>query len=247
MPVTAEIDAQIAELLDREDWYNLPDSFYPILEDILTELYFMGLDKEAARLYAMQYGIKTPTVKRLPWDMADPRVIELIEDHAAEMVVNVNEGTKYYLRQIIKEGVTEGLGAPELAERIGRGLFGLPGEEARKLPAERILSIVNYETNRAMSNASTLLRNELGLKYKQWFVNNVSPCDICLDNQAQGIVPSTFLYDGVFGPILNPPAHPRTCRCLVMASEQEVLAKLGTQPIIWPMQRERAKPPGFPP
>lgn len=247
MAVTPEIDAQIEELLARQDWYNLPARFYPVLEQILEELYYQGLDKEAARLEAMQFGMQRPKVKRLAWDMADPRVVELIEDHAAEMVRNVNEGTKYFLRQIIKEGVVEGLGAPELAERISRDLFFLPGAEASKFSEERILSIVNYEVNRAMSNAGTLLRGQLGLKYKQWFVNNVSPCEICLGNQAAGIVPATFQYDGVFGPILNPPAHPRTCRCLVMASEKEVREALGTQPIIWPMQRERAKPPGFPP
>lgn len=246
MPVTPEIDAKIAEMLDREDWYDLPAGFYPVMEQILEELYYLGLDKEAARIQAMQFGTG-PQVKRLPWDMADPRVVELIEDHAAEMVRNVNEGTKFFLRQIIKEGVLEGLGSAAIAERIQRDLFSLPGEEAGKFTEDRVLSIVNYEMNRAMSNAGTLLRNALGLTKKQWFVNNVSPCEICLANQALGVVEADFMYDGVFGPILNPPAHPRTCRCVVMASEAEVLQTLGTQPIIWPMQRERAKPPGFPP
>lgn len=242
MPVTAEIDAQIAEMLGRDDWYELPASFYPVLEQILEELYLMGLDKEAARIQALQFG-GAPQIKKVPWNLADPRVVELIEDHAAEMVTNVNEGTKYYLRQIIKEGVQEGLGSPELADRISRGLFFLPGKEASKFSQDRILSIVNYEVNRAMSGAGHILRESLGLETKQWFVNNVSPCEICLGNQAAGVVPKAFEYDGVFGPILYPPAHPRTCRCLVMASEQEVLQKLGTQPIIWPLTRPRAQQP----
>ena len=97
------------------------------------------------------------------------------------------------------------------------------------------MSIVNYETNKAMSGAADTLRRELGLSKKQWFTNNVSPCDICLGNQAQGIVDKNFQYDGVFGPILYPPAHPRTCRCVVMASEAEVRGTLGTGPIDWPM------------
>jgi len=234
MTIGVELDQEIERLLDRSDWWQLPPEVHDRLYKILQEMYMVGLNKAAARIEAMRFGMTTPAALALGFQVDNPVLIELIDQHAAEMVVNVNQGTKFYLRKMLKEGVAQGMGASELVKLIQKDLFGLPAAEAGKLPRQRILSIANYETNRAMSGAATLLREQLGLKFKQWFTNNVSPCDICLGNQAQGVVPHDFLYEGVFGQILNPPAHPRTCRCVVMAVEDEVRA-LGTAPIAWPM------------
>jgi hypothetical protein len=232
-----DLDQAIENLLDREDWWRLPSEFEDDLLALLEELTVEGLNTEASRIEALRLGLGDPSFMALAWDLQDARVRKLIETHAAEMVRNVDNGTKYYLRQMIKEGVDEGLGTSQMVERIQRDLFGLPAYEAAKFPRERLQSIVNYETNRAMSGAASLLRQQLGLTKKQWFVNNVSPCEICLGNQAQGVVDENFQYDGVFGAILYPPAHPRTCRCVAMAVESEVRA-LGTAPIDWPMTLE---------
>lgn len=240
MPETVDLDARIEEILDRDDWWQLPIEFEDDLLALLEELYVEGLNIEAGRIEALRQVLDTPPFMALAWDLQDQRVRSLIETHAAESVRNVNSGTKFYLRRLIKEAVDEGLGTTQAVERIQRDLFGLPAAEASKLNRDRLVSIVNYETNRAMSGAAHLLRQQLGLRQKQWFVNNVSPCEICLDNQAQGVVASDFQYEGVFGPILYPPAHPRTCRCITMAVESEVRA-LGTGPIDWPMtMAERA-------
>jgi hypothetical protein len=239
MPETQiDLDAQIEALLDREDWWQLPPDLNDELEAILTELYVEGLNVEASRIEALRRGLDEPPFMALAWDIQDTRVRQLIDTHAAEMVRNVNNGTKYYLRTLIKEGVDEGLGTTGMVERIQRDLFGLPAAEAGKFPRERLQSIVNYETNKAMSGAGHLLRRELGLTKEQWFVNNVSPCEICLGNQAQGVVDAGFQYEGVFGAILYPPAHPQTCRCVVVAVESEVRA-LGTGPMDWPMTLAR--------
>lgn len=235
MPEThVDIDAQIEELLDRLDWWQLPPEFDDEITELLEELYVEGLNVEAARIEALRLGLDEPPFIALAWDLQDDRVRRLIDTHAAEAVRNVNNGTKHYLRQAVLEGVAEGLGTSEMVARIQRDLFGLPAAEAAKFPRERLTSIVNYETSRAMGGAAFLLREQLGLRQKQWFTNNVSPCDICLGNQAQGVVPADFQYEGVFGPILHQPAHPRTCRCIVMAVESEVRA-LGTGPLNWPM------------
>jgi len=240
MTIMADLDLQIESLLERSDWWKLPPDVHDRLYKILQEMYMVGLNKEAARIEAMRFGMRIPAALAPGFEVTNPVLVELIDQHAAEMVVNVNQGTKHYLQKMLKEGVSRGMGASELVKLIQKDLFGLPAAEAGKLPRERILSIANYETNRAMSGAATLLRERLGLKFKQWFTNNVSPCDICLGNQAQGVVPHDFLYEGVFGQILNPPAHPRTCRCVVMAVEDEVRG-LGTTPIVWPMTRQPAQ------
>jgi hypothetical protein len=240
MTISADLNQQIEALLERSDWWRLPPSVHDQLNKILQELYAVGLNKEAARIEALRFGMVRPASLTIGWDLRNPVLEELVQRHAAEMVQNVDNGTKFYLRQMIKEGVAQGMGTSQMVKTIQRDLFGLPMAEARKLPRDRIKSIVNYETNRAMSGAATLLRERLGLRLKQWFTNNVSPCEICLGNQAQGEVSSDFLYEGVFGQILNPPAHPRTCRCVVMAVEREVRG-LGTAPIAWPMTPQPAQ------
>lgn len=203
-----DLDAQIEALLDRSDWWQLPLELIEELERLLMDLTVQGLDIEAGRIQALQLGDKVPAFMALAWDITDTRVVQLVERHAAEAVTNVNNGTKIYLRQLIKEGVEEGLGTTEMVERIQRDLFGLPVDEAIKFPRHRLRSIVAYETNKAMSGGAHLLRKQLGLKNKQWFTNNVNPCDICLGNEAQGKVADVFQYEGVFGAILYPPAHP---------------------------------------
>lgn len=228
-----DLDAQIEALLNRSDWWQLPLELIEELERLLMELIVQGLDIEAGRIQALQLGDEVPAYMALAWDITDPRVIQLVERHAAEMVVNVNNGTKMYLRQLLKEGIEEGLGTTEMIERIQRDLFGLPYEEAIKFPRTRLKSIISYETNKAMSGAANLLRQQLGLKNKQWFTNEVSPCELCLANQAQGIVGNVFQYEGVFGAVLIPPSHPH-CKCVVIADEAEVRS-LGTAPMVWPM------------
>jgi len=236
MTIELDLDTRIESLLDQADWWRLPFNMQEELRDLLKLMTVEGLNAEAARIEALRRGLDVPPFIALAWDLQDARVAQLIENHAAEAVRNVDNGTKYYLRQLIKEGVAEGLGTSEMVARIQKDAFGLPAAEAGKLPRERLQSIVNYETNKAMSGAADLLRRELGLTKKQWFVSSISPCEICLGNQAKGLVDENFQYEGVFGPILYPPAHPRTCRCVVMADESEVRA-LGTGPMEWPMTR----------
>lgn len=229
-----QIDEALDEILSRVDWYNVSSTDVPMVEDLLQDMYRHGLSLSAGQIEMVRLGLSDLPSMSIAWDLRDPRVRELIESHAAEMVTNVNNGTKFYLREMLKEAIDQGYGASETVQLIQKDLFGLPSGEASKFTRERIMSIVNYEINKAMSQAGQELRDAVGLEQKQWFTNNVSPCDICLDNQAKGVVPKDFLYEGVFGPIAYPPAHPHTCRCLATAVESEIREKYGAGEIEWP-------------
>lgn len=238
-----DVDRQIDAMLDRFDWWRLPPRMWTDMETILEDLFRLGLNHEAARLLGQYYG-RSPMQVVYDWQVDDPRIRQLMSTHTAEMVVNVDSGTKRYLREKIKANWH--LGTTAVVEQLQKDLFTLPGREAGKLPRARLQSITNYETNRAMSAAAQLLRDELGLKFKQWWVSSVSPCEICLGNQAQGVVRSDFLYEGVFGQILHPPAHPRTCRCLAMAVESELRSDYSQGPPEMPMTRPKGTL-GYPP
>ena len=130
--ITVDLDAQIEEILDHITWWQLPPDSIDELEQLLTEMTVEGLNVEAARIEALRLGLDVPPFIALAWDLRDARVDRLIKTHTAEAVRNVNNGTKYYLRQLIKEGVAEGLGTTEMVARIQRDLFGLPATEASK-------------------------------------------------------------------------------------------------------------------
>ncbi len=231
---TEQIDKIIDELLDRERWWLISKSLRPKIDDVLRELYAYGLNVSAGRIEKLRLGLgETPSLS-IDWNMRDPVVEKMIADHGAEMVTNVESGTKHYLRRMILEAVEEGLSTTATVERMQKDIFGLPTGEASKFTRERLVSITNYEVNKAMSGAAHQLRDSLGLKKKQWFTNRVSPCELCIANEAAGVVEKKFKYAGVFGAIFYPPAHPRTCRCVATAVEAEVRS-LGTEgPIKWP-------------
>lgn len=236
-----ELDAAIDALLEKADWYDIGLNDIPQLEAVLSEMYAHGLNKAAGEIEMLRFGLSDVPSMSIDWNLRDPRVKELITKHAAEMVQNVNNGTKYYLREMLKEAVDQGYGTVEATEMIQKDVFGLPSGEASKFTKNRIMSIVNFEINKAMSTAAHNLRQEVGLTQKQWFTNRVSPCEICLWNEAQGPVPMDFEYRTVFGVAQTPPAHPQTCRCLTTAVKADVDRVFGAdEEVEWPFTLREA-------
>lgn len=168
----------------------------------------------------------------LDYNVIDTTVIDLLKLYAADMVKNVDNGTKYYLKQLIIEGVMQGWSVDQITEAIQKDIFGLSAEEASKLNEIRIRSIVTTEINRADSAGRLEEMKRIGLKLKRWITRLVDVCTLCLRNEAQGSVPLDFMYEDVFGETLHPPGHPSTCHCGLGADEKELDA-LGTAVEYW--------------
>jgi len=219
--------AQLDALLSQEDWYEVEDVL-PELLSILKAAYEEGSLEAVSNLQQLGYASGFTTTATSPMTefiVTNQRVIELIEDHGAELVQHVNQGTKFFLRQNILTGLDNNWGPGEIAEHIQNNLFGLSTAEANKLSDRRIRSIVNTELNWADSRATFDQMVAIGLMTKGWDNRPFGDvCAICVANNALGFVPLDHEYQTVFGEetTLHPPAHPETCRCYLSSNPKEL-------------------------
>lgn len=226
----------LEETLLLEDFYEIDDddAFLDIIFEILQLAYEDGLlaVAEMTQINLASRGVVTSPIVNLAFNVVDSTVIKFLKSLAANMVRNVNEGTKFFLRSMITEGALQNLGVDEITDRIQQDLFGLPADEAGQLSRDRIRSIVTTELNRADTFGRLKQMKEIGLKLKKWLTRIEDVCNLCLANEAFGSVKLTFQYDDVFGKTLGPPGHPRTCHCSLGADIGE-LETFDTQPDYW--------------
>lgn len=224
------IEALIDQLLTEADEFELSDEeFLDRLLEIYALTYEDGL-LGAAELIQMELFKKgdapRPTVTQ-SFRLIDPVTLSFLERRATETVVNIDNGTRYFLRRMLVEGVMQGMSVDVLTDKIQSELFGLPAEEAGKLNQSRIRSIVTTEINRADSLGRLGQMQAVGLKLKRWITRKIDVCIVCVANERYGSVPLDFEFEDVFGPTLTPPGHPVTCHCSLGADAEE-LDKLGT-------------------
>lgn len=177
-------------------------------------------------------GITDSPYVLLDFVVVDPVVIQMLQNQAAEMVHNIDNGTMYYLRKMIVDGALRGDSAYQIMQDIQNNLFGIPPDEAGKLNQDRIRSIVNTELNAADSNGRLEEMRSIGLTLKRWVTRLVDVCKLCLRNEAHGSVPLDFEYEDVWGTTTHPPGHPTTCHCTLAADKAE-MEKIGTTVDYW--------------
>lgn len=226
-PTAAE---RLDALLMDADWYLLPDILNEVAS-ILQAAYGEGALQAMEGLQRQGYAAGFVDSYGLPasaqqFSLRNPRVIQLLRDHGAELVQNVDIGTRHFLQRYLVGGVEKGLSPSDIATNIKNNLFGLAPKEAVKFSDSRVRSIVNTELNWADSRANFDQMTSVGLETKQWVTRRLGGdvCEICLANEALGPMPLDFEYATVFGDetSLHPPAHPMTCHCNLEANPDEL-------------------------
>lgn len=215
------------EMLTDEDWYNLPDIMSEV-SGILAKAYNEGSIETIKEIQQKGYKLGLVDTYNIPaaeeFSLRDPWTIQLLEEHGAELVTNVNKGTKFYIRQRLVSGVKQGWSNQQIIDDIKDNLFGLSKVQANKLSDARVKSIVNTEINWANSRATYDQFGNVGLLTKYWRTRGTDDvCPICMGNQALGAVDIDYEYDTVFDTTtLHPPAHPSTCHCYIDTDEDEI-------------------------
>ena len=169
----------LEQVLDQQSWWRLPDIALQLM-GILKEGYEQGALREMATMQEQVYalGHSTTTTPAEDFNLTNPYVLKLLEDHAALTVQRVNDGTKFYLRQKLVSGTREGLSPEEIMKDIQANLFNLPVAEQEKLPESRIRSIVNTELNWAYSRAAVDQHKTTGFKKGHWTTRQYDVCDL---------------------------------------------------------------------
>jgi hypothetical protein len=240
---------ELEKLLDGDKWWQLPDDIDPQILEILTQAFSEGAVDAAELVQQFLYEegfVNSPDLIGLNFELKNPATLREIETKAAQLVRNVNDGTKFYLRRIVLSGVDQGLSSDRIAQAIreGAGLDDILGDsefigqivnDARKevegLTPKRIKSIVNTEVARAETDGRIRQWDKQGLTQKQWGHPSTRdiPCPVCQSNIDQGLVPMNHKFNSVFGEgtVNGPPGHPGVCHCLILFDEAELISQAG--------------------
>lgn len=218
MPEENDLLNDIDKMLDSEEFWAIDVSDEMVMA--LTLAYTDGLMGAAEYIGSLK-GIQL----QLSFKVVDPAVLEFIDEHAAEMVRNINKGTRYYLRSMIYGGVEEGIPEGDLINGIMENLF-----EESDFSEKRVRSIARFEIANAQTYGWEKQMEEVGLDHKQWSTIGKDACPVCPGNEAMGPQKvGSKPYDNVFGEkVGGPPAHPNYCRCHLDAIPGEV-DKLGDE------------------
>ncbi len=213
----------IDRLLAKADWWKTPNIEGKVV-DALAQGYGDALHESAEEIQGALYHAGVASSAQVGFaaqSVADPNTLAEITVWGGDMIRNVDDGTKFYVKQKVLTGVKEGLGSPAIArtilvDGIRRGVV----ETFRG----RTLSIVNTEMNKAMSQATLMQQQRVGLTKKVWHCVPALACDICAGNADQGPVPQDFVYEDVFDSgCTAPPAHPNVCNCWISFDQKELM------------------------
>lgn len=213
--------------LVRDRWWELADAIdKALILDLFTSAYEVGLQDMALQIIRSLYLeglIDTPGLPiGIAFDLTYQPTIDLLDSMAADLVTNVDSGTKYFLKRMIVAGVRQGLASPKIAAAIREGTsaerilerddFNQDVEQTIRdglieMSEYRSNSIVNTEINRAENMAHLDQIKRAGLRTKRWVhlgkrgvtkKGNAHPCPICKGNEDLGIVPVGHVYRTVF-------------------------------------------------
>jgi len=128
-----------------------------------------------------------------------------------KLVDGINEETRKQISQVISDGIKNKRGVPGIKTDIKRRLNwmarGAPSDIKGLTLDSRAMMIARTETSDALSQASLDSMKDMGIEGKEWVVNQ--PCDICLANEADGVIPVGQAFSSGD---MAPPAHPN-CEC----------------------------------
>jgi len=142
------------------------------------------------------------TKKGIPIAYEGPPISQAIDyagKHCAKLVTRMDEETKRRLAQVISEGIESKSGIPKLSRNIR--------SEFRHMKRYRSEMIARTETNDALSQAFMDRAHDMKIDGKEWVTSD--PCEICEENEAEGVVPIDHVFSSGHE---RPPAHPN-CVC----------------------------------
>ncbi len=243
-----KISEALNDILGSDIWWELPENVAQAMLVPLQEAFTQGAIISAGELVRFLYEegvLPSPDPIGLDFQLKNQATLELLDQAAAKMVRNVNDGTKTFLRRAITSGVDAGLSSQEIGLRIqeGQGLDQIMGRtnlvddvaavvrsQIGKMFEGRVASIVNTEIAMAETEGRRQQYKETGLTKKRWVHTGTDqPCSVCQGNIDMELIGIDEDFESVFGTTQGPPAHPQVDHCHLEFDEAELI-KLAADP-----------------
>lgn len=127
------------------------------------------------------------------------QAIDYAREHCARLVTRMDEESKNLIAQVISDGIKNKRGVEGMARDIRKQFEDMSRYRSRM--------IARTESCDALEQAFIDRSKDMGVTGKEWVTSD--PCDICAENEAEGIVPIDHVFSGG---VDRPPQHPK-CRC----------------------------------
>lgn len=236
---------RLEEHLNSYPWWRLSldanerEALYQLYLDVYTESAIEQQKEFYAYLVALGYDIPEDFSN---FDLKNPSVITAIRMLTNELEVALNQGTQFYLAESISSVFYDLAFSPEAdklynADKSTDEIFNDPRIIDMALAVfatwlfdkinSRVDTTTDYEIGVTDRMAKFDVISMVGLRQKHWIVTSEEPCvEFCIPNENLGWVDMEYQYDGAFGKILHPLAHPHCmCDIIYQKSELEELAK----------------------
>lgn len=170
----------------------------------------------SARIRAAVTGSRelAPKISGFAFDRTNPKALEWIEEHAAELIAEVSRTTREAIKEEVEAAFEEQFDVDELTERIA----DLVGDDARAETIARTETMTASNAGQQLAWDQAIDEGFLtGDEKQEWIVTpDDRLCPICepLDGQT---VKLGAKFDTELGKVDGPPAHPN-CRCTVALS-----------------------------
>lgn len=222
-----EAKAALERHLIDDQWWSIANILdKDVILRLFVEAYEVGLEDMALQiirsLYEEGLASSPALAPGISFDLVNISTLDSLELAAADLVTNIDSGTKFFLKRMITSGVRQGLSSPKIAAAIREGdaaerilrrddflqdVMGIIRNGLIEMTEYRSNSIVNTEINRAENAAHLKQIVETGLKIKSWVhlgdrgetkAGNVHPCPTCSGNETLGEVDVDFVFKTVF-------------------------------------------------
>jgi hypothetical protein len=178
--------------LDDEFWSQEDELLLQVVYPVVVETVRQEARTEMERLEA-EYDIA------IGFDEIDRTVIDWAKRYSYELVKGINQTSRQYIADVMQEFLQQGKPLENIADALDP-LYG----------PVRAEMIAITETTRAFAEADMATWRSSGfVTGKSWAAVASDACDLCLENQAAGVIGIDEAFPSGDD---NPPGHPR-CRC----------------------------------
>lgn len=211
----SSLQGEFSEALSDDDWVGIWDD----VAQRTVQLFLNPLQR------AIQLSLSSAAEELIAdldveyvFDLDNPRAVEYLEEHGAELVTGINETTRDYIRTVIRNGTDDGWSYDRMARAISERFTDFAVGRPQEHIESRAHLVAVTEVGQAYEAGNEIVVQDLadaGLKMeKKWDTvgdGRVSE-DICAPNEAQGWIPIDEPFQSGH---MRPLGHP-ACRCTAL-------------------------------
>jgi hypothetical protein len=230
--------AEVKAILEGNNWWKLPEDTVNTLKSLFAAAFSSSLQSVTSRMLDSLHTLGLMQNTTLPDKFSVTTNMEKmsdIENMAKNTVSYLDDGTEFFIENSVYSAVKDEMTSEAVLNQVASGatvddiitpnflsrVIASILSKLKNVFADRADTVSDFELEKVYNAAAEDEMMKVGLAHKSWRCMGSNPCDMCLDNQAAGLVPLDYQYNSVFGPVQSPLAH-GSCHCEEDYDEDEL-------------------------